>query len=118
MSILHVSILHVSILHVSMKHVIVCIRQIWRAGPPGGVDSIPSPSGPIPAVNRGPKFACHELGGTAWRAQVVACNGDNAVVSFVHARTRAGRRYDDVRLQLGALRYFQSTATAAAQATD
>ena len=51
-----------------------------------------------------PDFPCTEMDGLAWHATVVTKFRNAATVRFTHARTRGGRRYEDVRLALDVLR--------------
>jgi hypothetical protein len=52
-----------------------------------------------------PQYACKEMGGLAWHAIVVARAAGRATVRFNNNCTRGGRRYEDVRLLLEALRH-------------
>ena len=47
-----------------------------------------------------PSYACHELGGLAWQARVVARAKGRAVIKFTHAKTRDGRRYENASVSL------------------
>ena len=51
-----------------------------------------------------PTYECDEMGGEAWLATVLSSTGLTALLRFAHAKTPAGRAYEDVRLPLGALR--------------
>ena len=51
-----------------------------------------------------PTHACGELDGAGWVVTVVGATRKTAEVRFAHATTRDGRRYENVRLPLAALR--------------
>ena len=51
-----------------------------------------------------PRFQCDEMGGEAWHAAVVSSTQRTALVSFTRAKTRDGRRYEDIRLPLTSIR--------------
>ena len=51
-----------------------------------------------------PRYACKEMAGKAWHATVVSRTTGAATVRFTNNCARDGRRYEDVRLPLEALR--------------
>jgi len=51
-----------------------------------------------------PAYSCRELGGAGWTATVTRVHASTARVSFLLARTRDGRPYQDELLPLSALR--------------
>ena len=51
-----------------------------------------------------PAYSCQELGGAGWTATIVRVHKSTARVSFLLARTRDGRPYQDELLPLSALR--------------
>ena len=51
-----------------------------------------------------PAYSCRELGGAGWTATIIRVHKSTARVSFLLARTRDGRPYQDELLPLSALR--------------
>ena len=64
-----------------------------------------------------PSYACHELGGQAWQASVVARARGRAIVKFTHARTRDGRRYENANIGLVLLRLLDEARSGGQAAT-
>jgi hypothetical protein len=73
---------------------------------PGGALEGRPPAGAEVAIPSSlwPDHPCTEMGGLAWHAQIISTTSSTALVKFTKAQTRTGQRYQDVRLQLGALR--------------
>ena len=69
-----------------------------------------------------PSYACHELGGLAWQARVVARAKGRAVIKFTHAKTRdaatdVGRRYENASVSLALLKLLDQARSGGQAAT-